>query len=207
MSMPELRDLRAFVEAAEQLSFTRAAETHMRQQTVSRIIRDLERELGVELLERTTRQVRVTPAGMALLEEGRDALRHADAAFDAARTTGTGHSGTVRVGATPPVGVTDRADVVDALRHDRPELSVSFRDLRPSDLRDSLNARHVDFALTRVSGTTDDSLDRADLRPTPMTACCPPAIHWSADLRSSWPTSTTNAFSPQAPPAPPTPTC
>jgi DNA-binding transcriptional LysR family regulator len=172
--MPELRDLRAFVAVAEQLSFTRAADVlHLRQQTVSRIVRDLERELGVELLERTTRAVRVTAAGLTLLDEGRRALRQADVAFDAARAVGTGHVGTVRVGATPPVGITDRADVVDALRRDQPELSVSFRDLRPGDLRESLNAREVDFVLTRVSGTQDDRLHHAELRPTPMTLCVP----------------------------------
>src|ERR1017187_10628001 len=115
--MPELRALRAFVAVAEQLSFTRAADVlHLRQQTVSRSVRALEHELGVELLERTTRAVRVTAAGLTLLEEGRRALRQADVAFDAARAVGTRHVGTGRVGATPPVGITHRADVVDALR-------------------------------------------------------------------------------------------
>ena len=172
--MPELSDLRAFVAVAEQLSFTRAADVlHLRQQTVSRIVRDLERELGVELFERTTREVRVTAAGVALLEEGRRVLSQADVAFDAARAIATGHAGTVRVGATSPVGITDRADVVDALRRDQPDLSVSFHDLRPDDLRESLNTREVDFVLTRVSGTRDDRLHHAELRPTPMTVCVP----------------------------------
>jgi DNA-binding transcriptional LysR family regulator len=172
--MPELGDLRAFVAVAEQLSFTRAAEVlHLRQQTVSRIVRDLERELGVELLERTTRRVRVTAAGVALLEEGRRALRQADAAFDAARAIGTGRAGTVRVGATPPVGITDRADVVNTLRRDQPDLSVSFHDLRPGELRESLNSQEVDFVLTRISGTQDDRLHQAELRPTLMTLCVP----------------------------------
>src|ERR1017187_1336110 len=115
--MPELRHLRAFVAVGEQLTFPRpAAVLPLRQQTVSGIVRDLERELGVELLERTPRAVRVPAAGLTLLEEGRRALRQADVAFDAARAGGTGQVGTVRVGATPPVGITDRADVVDALR-------------------------------------------------------------------------------------------
>ena len=68
--MPELRHLRVFAAVAEQLSFTRAAELlHMTQQTVSRTVSELERELGVTLLERTTREVRLTPAGDALLAE------------------------------------------------------------------------------------------------------------------------------------------
>src|ERR1035438_5252886 len=101
--MPELRDLRAFVAVAEQLSFTRAADVlHLRQQTVSRIVRDLERELGVELLERTTRAVRVTAAGLTLLEEGRRALRQADVAFDAAPAGRAGPQGDPRACAPPP---------------------------------------------------------------------------------------------------------
>jgi DNA-binding transcriptional LysR family regulator len=66
--MPELRQLRAFVAVAQELNFTRAAERlHLGQQAVSKSVRQLERELGVTLLERTTREVRLTPAGAALL--------------------------------------------------------------------------------------------------------------------------------------------
>ena len=64
--MPELRQLRAFVAVAEELNFTRAAERlHLGQQAVSKSVGQLERELGVALLERTTREVRLTPAGDA----------------------------------------------------------------------------------------------------------------------------------------------
>jgi DNA-binding transcriptional LysR family regulator len=170
--MPELRELRAFIAVAEQLSFTRAAEAlHLSQQSVSKIIRDFERELGVELLERTTREVRVTPAGAALLEPGRQALWFAEAAFDQARAVGTGRSGTIRIGLSPAIGPTDRADIVQALRADQPELSISLRDLRPGDLHHSLRSRAVDFVLTRASGVEDPSLHHAELRPTPMDIC------------------------------------
>lgn len=62
--MPELRQPRTFVAVAEERNFTRAAERlHLAQQAVSKSVRQLERELGVELLERTTREVRLTPPG------------------------------------------------------------------------------------------------------------------------------------------------
>ncbi|HET9094669.1 MAG TPA: LysR family transcriptional regulator [Solirubrobacteraceae bacterium] len=170
--MPELRELRAFIAVAEQLSFTRAAETlHLSQQTVSKTIRELERELGVELLERTTREVRVTPAGAALLEPGRRVLSLAESAFDEARAVGTGRSGTIRIGVSPAVGPTDRAEVIRALRAAQPEVSISLRVLRPGQLRDSLRARAVDFVLTRASGVEDASVHHAELRPTPMDIC------------------------------------
>jgi DNA-binding transcriptional LysR family regulator len=173
--MPDLRQLRTFVAVAEQLSFTRAAEAlHLKQQSVSKAVRELERELGVELLERTTREVRTTPAGDALLASGREVLRFADAAFAEAREVGAGGSGTVRVGVTPAIGPTDHAAVVGALRAGPASgVSVALTELRPGDLRRSLQSGDVDLVLTRVSGVHDPALDRAELRPTPMMVCVP----------------------------------
>ena len=75
MSDLEVRQLRYFVAVAEELHFGRAAERlGMAQPPLSRAIRDLERQLGVQLLERTTRQVTLTRAGSALLRDGQAAL-------------------------------------------------------------------------------------------------------------------------------------
>jgi DNA-binding transcriptional LysR family regulator len=71
----EVRQLRYFVAVAEELHFGRAAERlTMAQPPLSRAIRDLERQLDVSLLERTTRQVRLTAAGEVLLRDARTAL-------------------------------------------------------------------------------------------------------------------------------------
>jgi len=167
--MPELHNLRAFVAVAEQLSFTRAAETlHLRQQTVSQSVQDLERELGVILLERTTREVRLTPAGTGLLKDAREVIRHAEAAFAHARAVGTGRLGTVTVGLTPAIGPSDRADLIKALRDDQPELSIALRDVRPGDLHLSLRNHTVDFVLTRSRRNNDPAIHQAELRPTPV---------------------------------------
>lgn len=172
--MPDLRQLRAFVAVAEQSSFTRAAELlHLRQQSVSKTVLELERELGVELLERTTREVHVTQAGAALLESGRDVLRIADAAFARAREVGGGVAGLVRIGTTPPVGPTDVGDAVAALRAAGPDVSVQLLELRPADLHRALRAGEVDLALARVAGVRVPGLDRAELRPTPLALCVP----------------------------------
>jgi DNA-binding transcriptional LysR family regulator len=166
--MADLRELRVFVAVAENLSFTRAAEgLHFTQQTVSKTIRDLEAELGVELLERTSREVRLTAAGEALLEPARETLRQAEAAFEAVRAVAGGRAGTVTVGFSPAVGPAARAAVVEALRADS-ERSVSARDLRPGELRDALRDRVVDVAVAVVSGTTGPGIDRTDLRPGQM---------------------------------------
>src|SRR3954451_2239016 len=101
-AMPDLRQLRTFVAVAEELNFTRAAERlHLAQQAVSKSVRQLENELGGALLARTTHGVRLTAAGVPVLDSGRDELAASDAAFTRARDAGRGLSGTVRVGLTP----------------------------------------------------------------------------------------------------------
>lgn len=98
---------------------------------------------------------------------GRDALAQAAAAFDAARAVGTGSSGLLRVGLTPAVGPDDRAELVRALRAGS-DRSVTLRNVRPGDLARSLRDRSVDLVLAGVTGTADDTLDRADLRRSRM---------------------------------------
>jgi len=182
--MPELRHLRAFVAVAEQLSFTRAAERlHLTQQSVSRTVSELERELGVTLLERTTREVRLTPAGVSLLRDGAEAVRAADAAFVRAREIGTGALGRVRVGLSPAIGPADRDEIVHALRPPGSDVSVALHEVRPADLRPLLRSHELDVALTRVSGVDDDTLHSAPLRPSPMVLCLP-ATHPLASRES-----------------------
>ena len=171
--MPELRQLRTFVAVAEELSFTRAAERlYVGQQAVSKSIRQLERELGVELVERTTHEVRLTPAGAALLDAGRPALAATDAAFAAARTAGRGLAGTIRVGVSPAIGPDDRREVIDVLRRDAPDVSVSVLEVRPRQVRRLLRARELDLVLARTGSDAPD-VDSAALRPTPAILCVP----------------------------------
>jgi DNA-binding transcriptional LysR family regulator len=182
--MPELRQLRAFVAAAEELNFTRAAERlHLGQQAVSKSVGQLERELGVALLERTTRDVRLTPAGIALLDSAREALAAAAAGFARARAVGHGLAGTVRVGVTPAIGPATREEAAQVLREDAPELSVSFHEVRPGEVPQRLRDRTVDLVLARTSRDTPD-VDSAALRPSPVELFVP-AGHRLADATTA----------------------
>lgn len=70
--MIELRHLRYFIAVAEELNFRRAAErVHVDQTPLSRTVRDLEEQLGVTLLARAPRRLKLTPAGSKLLEHAR----------------------------------------------------------------------------------------------------------------------------------------
>jgi DNA-binding transcriptional LysR family regulator len=97
-------------------------------------VAQLERELGVELLERTTREVRVTPAGAALLGDGPDALAAVERAFATAAEVGKGLAGTVRLGVTPALGHAVLDAATRALRHAAPDLAVAFLEVRPADI-------------------------------------------------------------------------
>src|SRR4051794_26039389 len=173
--MPDLRQLRTFVAVAEERNFTRAAERlHLAQQAVSKSVAQLEAELGVELLERTTREVRLTAAGASLLEDGRELLVGADAAFARAVEVGRGLSGTVRVGVSPSIGPAVRDDVVRVLRDGAPDLSVSVLEVRPGDFARMLHDRELDLVLAHTS-RGEPEVDSAALRPLPVVLAVPEA--------------------------------
>jgi DNA-binding transcriptional LysR family regulator len=95
----DLRQARAFVFVAEELHFGRAAaRLFMSQPALSRSIRQLEEAVGVPLLERSTRRVRLTPAGDAFAVECRVALGHLGRAVNAAQQAAQGREGRLRVG-------------------------------------------------------------------------------------------------------------
>jgi DNA-binding transcriptional LysR family regulator len=84
----ELRLMRYVVAVAEELHFRRAAEKlHVAQPSLSKQIRDLEDELGIELFERTNRDVHLTEAGEAFVAEAKVALIHSQRAVHAAKAT------------------------------------------------------------------------------------------------------------------------
>ncbi|MFE7791720.1 LysR family transcriptional regulator [Streptomyces sp. NPDC057460] len=95
----ELRHLSAFIAVAEELHFGRAAKRlQMAQPPLSQQIRQLEKELGVQLFERNTRSVRLTSAGESFLQPVRTVLDDLDAAVRAARAAGRGEYGRVTIG-------------------------------------------------------------------------------------------------------------
>jgi len=97
--VPELRHLRYFAAVAEELNFSRAAERlHMAQPPLSAAIRQLERELGVELFTRTSREVKLTDAGRAFLDGARRTLDESDRAVEDAKRAAAGEVGRLRIG-------------------------------------------------------------------------------------------------------------
>jgi DNA-binding transcriptional LysR family regulator len=123
----DLRQLRSFVAIAEAESFSRAAaRRHVTQPALSRQIRDLEAELGVRLFDRSSRRVRLTPAGDDVLRRSRDALVEIDALRERARSLGGGRVGILRVGATPQVLESVLSDFLTRYRRMHPDIEVQL---------------------------------------------------------------------------------
>lgn len=98
----ELRHIRYFVAVAEELNFGRAAERlHISQPPLSTRVRELEREMGVTLLHRTTRQVELTPAGELFLDRARAVLAAVEVLDRDVRAHAAAAEATVRLGVLP----------------------------------------------------------------------------------------------------------
>jgi len=96
--MVEHRHLHYFTAVAEELNFSRAADRlHMAQPPLSVAIRKLERELGTELLMRTTREVRLTDAGAMFLAGARRVLEELEQTVQATRRAAAGELGSLRI--------------------------------------------------------------------------------------------------------------
>ncbi|WP_290061311.1 LysR family transcriptional regulator [Amycolatopsis solani] len=141
----ELRALRYFVAVADELHFGRAAERlHVAQPAVSQQIARLERELGVRLLDRSPRRVRLTAAGQRVLEAARGTLAAAGQVQIAAQQVVP----LVRIGTAP--GMTARLERgIDAFRERAPEFDVVLADLPVEARLNALRQGDLDLALTR----------------------------------------------------------
>src|SRR5690606_643601 len=113
----DLKHLATFIAVAEELNFHRAAERlAMAQPAVSRIVLELEDRLGVKLLERTTRKVRLTEAGRYLLEEAQEILGRIEAAENTTRLLASGTKAVLRVGYTTITGHSVMPDITREFR-------------------------------------------------------------------------------------------
>lgn len=141
----ELRALRYFVTVAEELHFGRAAERlHIAQPAVSQQIAGLERELGVRLLDRSSRRVRLTAAGARVLDAARTAL----AAAEHVRLAADPPAGTLRMGAA--AGLTARLEHgIDALRGNGSPFDVVLVDLPLTARLNALRRGELDLVLAR----------------------------------------------------------
>ena len=147
----ELRHLRYFRAVAEELHFGRAAERlHIAQPPLSQQIRQLERELGVDLFTRSTRKVELTEAGVAYAKRVDAILEAVDDAGHQAQRVASGLEGHLTIGCVGSATYSVLPQLVRALRDELPHVDVGVRGemLAPAQLV-ALEAGTIDLALLR----------------------------------------------------------
>ena len=148
--MFELSQLRCFIAVAEEMHFGRAAaRMNMTQPPLSRQIQLLERLLGVTLLERSSRVVRLTPAGKAFLVDARKIIRMADSAALNSRRAARGEAGALALGFTAASSYRFVPRMMDRIRAELPEIDLSLKEMVSSDQLDALLSRDIDLGLIR----------------------------------------------------------
>ncbi|MFV2119214.1 LysR substrate-binding domain-containing protein [Streptomyces sp. Act-28] len=160
-----LAQLTSFVAVAEELHFTRAAERlNMTQPPLSRQIQLLESELRVQLLDRTNRTVRLTPAGRAFLVEARRILRQSEHATLAVRRVSTGEAGAIAVGFTAASAYSALGGLLGTARAALPGVEILLRELVTRDQLKALSEGSLDLGLIRPAATGGDLTSRTAVR-------------------------------------------
>jgi DNA-binding transcriptional LysR family regulator len=154
--VPELRRLRYFVAVATERNFTRAAERlHVAQPALSRQVRLLERELGVELLRRTTHEVALTDAGRFLLERAPAVLGATDDLWRGVRAFAAGEQGSVVVGYGTSAGYETAPRLLEAIAERLPALEVDARVMATAAILDAVGDGTIDAGLVRCPPARD----------------------------------------------------
>ncbi|MEZ0073884.1 LysR substrate-binding domain-containing protein [Planotetraspora sp. GP83] len=148
----ELRHIEAFIVVAEELNFRRAAERlHIAQPPLSQQIKRLERDVGVTLLNRTTRHVSLTPAGEVFLQEARRAVQGVHAARRAATKVAAGTTGVLRLGFSGPASYEVLMLVTKMYRERRPQVRLDVvGPVYGGELIERLSHGEIDASLVRL---------------------------------------------------------
>src|ERR1700686_2877652 len=147
----ELRHLRYFVAVADAGNLTLAAQRmlHTSQPSLSRQIRDLEDEVGAQLLTRRARGIELTPAGRAFLEHARSVLSQVEAAAEAARRVAHPAKPCFTIGFLTGHELTWMPEALQILRDELPNIDVMISSQISPQLADALLKGTVDAAFLR----------------------------------------------------------
>lgn len=149
----ELRHLKYFMAVAEELHFGKAARRlHVSQPPLSRQIRQLEEELGVELFERSSRRVELTAAGRYYMAEVNKAMAVLDEAGRTVRSVASGEEGALKVGFVGPASLSRFPEVVREFRRRFPNIRLTIRAMSTYHQLDLMNRGRLDAGFARLFG-------------------------------------------------------
>lgn len=146
----ELRHLRYFVTVAEEHSFTKAAQKlFTTQPSLSQQIKDLEQEVGVQLLDRSARQISLTQEGQAFLSYAQAALDNAHLAIAAARQVAQQKQNQIHIGFLNVAEIKLMPQLLAKLKQHMPSLQLHIQSLTCLEQIQALKNAELDLAFTR----------------------------------------------------------
>ena len=149
----ELRHLRYFIAVAEELHFRRAAERlHMSQPPLSQQIRQLEEEVGAQLLTRNQRKVELTAAGAAFLVRAREILDAVEDAARQARRVQRGEVGRLAVGFVGSAMYSFVPELLRGFREQAPDIALRLHELGTTEQLRQLDDGRLDVGFLRTPG-------------------------------------------------------
>jgi len=180
----ELRHLRYFVAVADAGSLTVAAarKLHTSQPSLSRQIRDLEEEVGAQLLTRTSRGIELTPAGRAFLDHARSVLSQVEAAAEAARRVAHPARPCFSMGFLTGHELTWMPEALQILRDELPNIDVMISSQYSPLLADGLSKGKIDAAFLRRERDAPDLAFRVLVKEPLMVVL--PSNHRLAGLKA-----------------------
>ncbi|WP_087020254.1 DNA-binding transcriptional regulator OxyR [Thaumasiovibrio subtropicus] len=174
-----IRDLEYLVALAEHQHFRRAAEAcHVSQPTLSGQIRKLETELGVALLERTSRKVLFTDAGLRLVTQAQKVLLEVKILAEMASEQGESMNGPIHIGLIPTVGPYLLPHIVPALREQYPDLELFLHEGQTHQLVDQLESGKLDCLILASVQETERFIE-LPLYDEPMVLAVPEKHRWA----------------------------
>ncbi|WAL68626.1 LysR family transcriptional regulator [Amycolatopsis cynarae] len=175
----EFRHLVSFLAIADELHFGRAAaRLHLTQPSLSQQLQRLERTLGVELVARTSHQVRLTSAGRAFEVEARAIVNRMGKAAQSAREAAAGRTGTISVGYNFPAGQHILPATLARMHAEYPDATVKLEEKRTGPQLAALAEGTLDVALVYGRPVTSEFRYRRLLR-LPMVAVVGPGHQWA----------------------------
>jgi DNA-binding transcriptional LysR family regulator len=171
----ELRQLEYFIAVAEEANFTRAAErVHISQSGVSAQIRQLERDLGATLIDRSGRAATVTTAGAAALEHARAALACVDAVRKAVDEVTGLIRGRLTVGMINGCTITPLFEALAAFHRIHPGIEINLYEDNSDRLIEGVRTGATDLALIGASGAPPTGLEALPIIRERLVAAVPP---------------------------------
>lgn len=146
----DLRHLRYFQAVAEELSFSKAARRlRIAQPALSRAVQELERDVGVNLIDRNRRATRLTPAGAVLLRETGVLLERLEDALRRVRRTASGEEGELRLGYIGPPTRMFLGPLLKEYRESYPRVTVILEERTPERVWEMVSQGRLSVGLTR----------------------------------------------------------